>query len=197
MRRCCKRLKLRGVMTDRRTLSQTVLQTAGWGLATRRHLAGDASDRSYDRLTLGHRTAVLMDAPPGKGDDLAAFLSVAAHLSALSLSAPDILAQDLTHGFLLLEDLGDALFARTIARDPSFELPLYAAATDVLIHLQAAEPAHNLPNLSPADWANAAGFALDWYRFAVTGGRADTHAFRPDCRLRQRPPRDDPARLPR
>lgn len=164
-------------MTDRPTYGQAFLQTAGWGQASRRHLAGDASDRSYDRLSLGVNTAVLMDAPPGKGDDPAIFGSIAAHLSTLGLSAPKILAQDLTHGFLLLEDLGDALFAREVTRDPLLEPPLYAAATDVLIHLQSAEPAPNLPNLSPQDWANAATFALDWYGFAITGQRATPMDF--------------------
>ena len=164
-------------MTDRHALSLTFVQSAGWGAATRAHLAGDASDRSYDRLTLGTKTAVLMDAPPGKGDDPAIFVSIAAHLASLGLSAPTVYAQDLTHGFLLLEDLGDALFAREVARDPGLEPPLYAAATDVLIHLQSAKPAPNLPDLTPADWANAASFALTWYRFAITGDRANPYDF--------------------
>lgn len=164
-------------MTDRHALSQSFLQAARWGQATRKHLAGDASDRRYDRLTLGHKTAVLMDAPPGKGDDPAIFVSVAAHLSTIGLSAPRIIAQDLTLGFLLLEDFGDALFAREIIRDPAQEAHLYTAATDVLIHLQTAKPAPGLPNLSPSDWAEAARFALDWYYFAITGNRAETDAF--------------------
>jgi N-acetylmuramate 1-kinase len=164
-------------MPDRRTLSQSFLHSAGWGHAARAHLAGDASDRSYDRLTLGHQTAVLMDAPPGRGDDPAIFVSIAAHLTALGLSAPKILAQDLTHGFLLLEDLGDALFAREVARDPAQEAPLYAAATDVLTHLQSAKPAENLPNLTPTDWANAATFALTWYRYAITGTHTPSQDF--------------------
>ena len=164
-------------MTDRHALSLTFVQSAGWGAAMRAHLAGDASDRSYDRLTLGTKTAVLMDAPPGKGDDPAIFVSIAAHLASLGLSAPTVYAQDLTHGFLLLEDLGDALFAREVARDPGLEPPLYAAATDVLIHLQSAKPAPNLPDLTPTDWANAATFALTWYRFAITGDRANPYDF--------------------
>ena len=164
-------------MTDRHALSLTFVQSAGWGAATRAHLAGDASDRSYDRLTLGTKTAVLMDAPPGKGDEPAIFVSIAGYLASLGLSAPKIFAQGLTHGFLLLEDLGDGLYARDVARDPSLEPPLYAAATDVLIQLQSAKPAPNLPDLTAADWANAATFALTWYRFAITGDRANPCVF--------------------
>jgi N-acetylmuramate 1-kinase len=164
-------------MTDRAALSHQFLQSAGWGQAARHFLAGDWSDRSYDRLSLSGKTAVLMDAPPGKGDDPADFVTIANYLNNLGLSAPNILAQDLPNGFLLLEDLGDNLFVTAIAQDPTLETPLYEAATDVLIHLQAAQPPANLPDLSPAEWANAAAFALDWYRFAITCDRAPTANF--------------------
>lgn len=165
-------------MTDRAALSHQFLTRAGWGGADRRFLAGDASDRSYDRLTRPGETAVLMDAPPGKGDDPAIFLQVAAHLTGLGLSAPRCLAQDLPHGFLLLEDLGDGIYARLLANDPALEVPLYTAAADVLAHLQSQPAPASPPNLSAMDWAEAAGFALDWYAFAITGTRPDPTAFR-------------------
>ncbi len=166
-------------MTDRAALSRQFLNRAGWGNAERRFLAGDASDRSYDRLTRPSDTAVLMDAPPGKGDDPAVFLQIAAHLSALGLSAPHCLAQDLPHGFLLLEDLGDGVFARLVAQNPKLEPVLYTAATDVLAHLHRHPAPANLPDLRPDAWAEAAAFALEWYRFAITGDRVaqtDFHA---------------------
>lgn len=153
---------------DRRALSDAFVARAGWGAAKRGFLAGDASDRSYDRLILGDRSAVLMDAPPG-ADDPAVFARIAAHLSALGLSAPQVLASDYAHGFLLLEDLGDDLFARLVERDPPCEAELYAAAVDVLITLQQAKPLPDLPDLSADDWAKAAEFAFTWYRFAATG----------------------------
>ncbi|MBL4929044.1 aminoglycoside phosphotransferase family protein [Fuscibacter oryzae] len=162
---------------NRRTLSDQFLDRAGWGAAGRVFLAGDASDRSYQRVTLSGKTAVLMDAPPGKGDDPAQFLVIARHLTGLGLSAPGCLAEDLQHGFLLLEDLGDGLFSRLIADDPAQEVPLYQAATDVLLHLQSQPAPPDLPNLSAADWAEAAAFALDWYRFAITGDRVPTDDF--------------------
>ncbi len=164
-------------MKPRQALSEEFLHRAGWGAAQRRFLAGDASDRSYDRLTLGGKTAVLMDAPPGKGDDPASFLAIAAHLTSLGLSAPRCLAQDLTAGFLLLEDLGDAIYARVLEADPAAEISLYAAATEVLVHMQAAPAPAGLPDLSAQDWAEAAGFALDWYGFAITGERVGKTDF--------------------
>ena len=164
-------------MTDRALDLTAFLQRCGWGAADRRHLAGDASDRRYERLRLGAATAVLMDNPPGGADDPAAFSAMARHLQGLGLSAPAILAEDLGQGFLLLEDLGDDLFARLVAADPTREDPLYAAATDTLLHLQSAAPPPGLPDLSAEDWAAAARFALDWYAFAALGTRPDPTEF--------------------
>ncbi|GLS86232.1 aminoglycoside phosphotransferase [Cypionkella aquatica] len=118
-----------------------------------------------------------MDAPPGGSDDPATFLAIAAHLRSLGLSAPRCYAQDLVHGFLLLEDLGDAVYARKIEAYPSLEISLYTAATGVLAAIQSQPPAANLPDLTAAEWAGAAGFALDWYRFSITGDRIDSADF--------------------
>lgn len=156
-------------MTEREALALAFLHRSGWGAAQRNFLAGDASDRSYDRLRQGSETAVLMDAPPGRGDDPADFLRIAAHLRGIGLSAPQILAKDLPNGFLLIEDLGDALFARELHSAPQKEARLYTGATEVLLHLQNHAPPANLHDLSAKDWAEAAGFALDWYARAITG----------------------------
>ena len=164
-------------MADRGADLTAFLMRHGWGAADRRHLAGDASDRRYERLRLGAATAVLMDNPPGGADDPAAFSAMARHLRGLGLSAPKILAEDLARGILLLEDLGDDLFARLVTADPTREAELYAAATDALLHMQAAPPPEGLPDLSAKDWAEAAGFALDWYAFAAFGQKPDRTAF--------------------
>lgn len=167
-------------MNERSEMKVRFLQAAGWGDASRCFLAGDASDRSYDRLRRNDETAVLMDAPPGRGDDPADFLRIARHLRGLGLSAPAALAEDLPNGFLLLEDLGDAVFARVLQAEPTTEPTLYTAAADVLLHLQAAPAPYCLPDLTAEDWAAAATFALDWYRFAITGDRMETASFT-DC----------------
>lgn len=164
-------------MADRGADIADFLARVGWGKAERHHLAGDASDRRYERLRLGAATAVLMDNAPGGADDPVAFAMLDRHLRSLDLSAPAILAEDLPRGLLLLEDFGDDLFARLLAADPAREAALYAPAVDVLLHLQAAPPPLGLPDLSALDWAEAAGFALDWYAFAATGVRPDPAAF--------------------
>lgn len=163
-------------MPDRAAALSDFVAASGWGDAARTPLAGDASARRYWRLTRSAARAVLMDSPPGQADDPAAFVLIARHLRTLGLSAPEVLAEDLAHGFLLLEDLGDDLYAR-VTRDPAMEAPLYTAAAAVLAHLQAAPPPAALSDLSAADWAQSSTLALDWYAFAASGIRPDATAF--------------------
>ena len=151
------------------------LTESGWASATRAQLAGDASSRNYLRLTLGAQTAILMDSPAGGADDPAQFLKIAHHLAALNLSPPSCFAQDLAHGLLLLEDLGDRVFARILPSRPQDEVALYALAVDVLYHLQCAPAPQDLPNLNPSDWADAAMLSLTRYAAAVS---EDVHPVR-------------------
>lgn len=153
------------------------LQTAGWSHAARSHLAGDASARRYERLTLGAQRAVLMDAPPGCGDDVGDFARIAAHLAGLGLSPPLVVAVDETLGLMLLEDLGDAVFTQVVAADPTVEVALYTAAADALLTLQTAAPPARLPDLSARDWAESALFAPLWYARAITGTAPEAGVF--------------------
>lgn len=164
-------------MPDRAQARRALLHSAGWGDAVPAFLAGDASDRTYDRLTLPGRTAVLMDAPPEKGDDPAVFLAVAAHLLNLGLSAPRLIASDIGNGFLVLEDFGDAVFARVLTADPVLEASLYMAAVQALDQLQKSPPMPDLPSLSAEEWAAAAAFALTHYRAAIIGAPVDQTVF--------------------
>lgn len=156
-------------MKTRTAMLDSFLTQAGWGAAKRSPLAGDASKRRYERLTgTAGACAVLMDAPPETGEDVRPFARIARHLLGLGLSAPQILAQDDTRGFLLLEDLGDDLFARLIETDPVLEPQLYAAAVDVLTHLHKTAP----PPLPIFDAAQAAAWiapVFDWYHFGAAG----------------------------
>lgn len=164
-------------MADRQALAQDFLTRVGWAAARSQHLAGDASDRSYARLVLGDRRAVLMDSPPGGVDDIRAFVAMDRHLCGLGLSAPAILAEDLETGFLLLEDLGDGLYARLLTDAPGMEPDLYAAAVDVLAHLQAAPAPVGLSDLTAGDWARAAALVLEHYVPTETGARPEPGPF--------------------
>ncbi len=150
-------------MADRDTRLNGFLSDTGWRHAKRSHVAGDASNRRYDRMTRDDATtAILMDAPPELGEDVRPFCEMAEFLISVGLSAPQIFHSDAENGFLIIEDLGNDLFARAIPNAPELETPLYAAATDVLSHLHAQQP----PQLTPFDcetMADMVDLGFSWY----------------------------------
>jgi N-acetylmuramate 1-kinase len=166
-------------MTDRSILADEFIARTDWSGSIRKPLAGDASNRRYERLHLQGQSAVLMDAPREKGEDIGPFVHIARFLCDLGLSAPRILAEDPVHGFLLLEDLGDDLFARVIPRDPALEYPLYEAATDALIHLHRTPPPQGLAAYDPVVMLEMAALAWKWYLAgAMPANDASEQAFR-------------------
>lgn len=163
-------------MTPRAAHIAQFLDQAGWGKARRAALAGDASNRRYERLIEEHDgvRAVLMDALPEKGEDTRPFVAIAIYLTGLGLSAPKILAKDEHAGLLLLEDLGDDLFARVIADGSQNEKNLYCAAVDVLVALHRHTPPNGLESYTTSLMAEKAALAGQWY----AGGSA--HEPEPD-----------------
>lgn len=157
-------------MTDRYDLAAAFLTTTAWSAGIRADLAGDASNRRYERISDPNtgKTVILMDAPPDKGEDVAAFVNITNHLRHHGLSAPEILAEDTEHGFLLIEDLGDDLYARILQRDPTLEMPLYQAATDVLVKLHTA-PVPDLDSMNPPMMAELVEIAFTSYRDGILG----------------------------
>ena len=89
-------------------------------------------------------------------------MSIGAHLQDIGLHPPAILSTDRAAGFLLLEDLGDDLFARVMTRDATSEIALYRAAIDVLSIVQKV-PAPDLPAFDSAVMAQIAGLAASAY----------------------------------
>lgn len=158
-------------MSDRAAQARSFLDQTDWAQADLAPLAGDASNRRYLRLTRPNNgdTAVLMDAPPEKGEDVRPFVHIAHHLTAQNLSAPRIIASDESRGFLLLEDLGDALFARAISSDISLENTLYCAATDLLVDLHQSDTPEGLQPYDPAVMADMAALVFDWYAMGTSG----------------------------
>lgn len=126
---------------SRALLGDQFLDRSGWLGGQRIRIAGDASNRKYDRLILpGGKTAILMDAAPDTGEDVRPFIHIATYLRRIGLSAPMIFAADEDAGFLLIEDFGDALFADLMMADPNQQIPLYRASVDVLIDLHKSTP---------------------------------------------------------
>jgi aminoglycoside/choline kinase family phosphotransferase len=152
-------------MSDREQLKRDFLARAGLGGAQRTPLAGDASTRSYERLTTSDgKSLIFMDQPPAAetapcppdatreqrvaagynamarlaAGSVDAFVACAAWLKGQGLSAPAIVAADPAAGLAVLEDLGDGLYAGLIAAGAADEGALYDAAIDALLALHAA-----------------------------------------------------------
>ncbi len=167
-------------MTDRAALIDHFLSAQGWMGATRTPLAMDASFRRYVRLVDRTRRAILMDAPPPR-EDVRPFIAVQRVLGALDLSVPEIIAAQIEHGLLLLEDFGDGTYTRLLAAGEAEE-PLYALAVDVLIAMHRRFNSAQAPDLPPYDEARLLDEALrfvDWYLHLVTGETV-TPALRED-----------------
>ena len=124
---------------------------AGWAGVAPVMLAGDASFRRYYRLTAAGKRAVVMDAPPPM-EDIGPYIAVAEMLRDLGLSAPEIYAEDRQHGFLLIEDFGDDVYTRLLARGAD-EGALYGLAIDTLAALHRAVAERGRPALPPYDEA--------------------------------------------
>jgi aminoglycoside/choline kinase family phosphotransferase len=124
---------------DRNAEIAAFLGSAGWRPEAARPLAGDASNRRYLRLgpDQGRQMAVLMDAPPSRGEDVRSFVAMTHWLRQHGFSAPAIAAADTKRGFLVLEDLGDDLYTSLLGKAPERESALYSVAVDLLAELAA------------------------------------------------------------
>jgi hypothetical protein len=140
--------------------TEEFLERHGYGGVTRAALAGDASARRYERLRDGPRAAILMHCPPQISVE--PFLSVADWLHRWRMSAPQVFAADAKSGQVLLEDLGDDLFSRVLARGGD-ERALYEAAVDLLVFLQSCPPPDGLPAYDDAWLLREVSLLPEWY----------------------------------
>src|SRR3954454_9025291 len=155
---------------ERKAALHGFLAAAGWQGVAPVILAGDASFRRYYRLAESRRRAVLMDAPPPM-EDVGPFIAVAGMLRDLGFSAPEIYAEDRERGFLLIEDFGDDIYTRLLARGAD-ERALYALAIDTLVSLHRAVAERGRPALPPYDdikLLDEAALLADWYAPDVLG----------------------------
>ncbi|MGE5386679.1 MAG: aminoglycoside phosphotransferase family protein [Betaproteobacteria bacterium] len=125
--------------------------------------SADASFRRYFRLTLADgSTRILMDAPPDK-EDCHPFVAVARLLEAAGLNAPRILAEDHENGFLLLSDLGNALYLETMQGDDARANPLFLDAIDALVRWQQASRPDVLPPYDAALLRRELDLFPEWF----------------------------------
>ncbi|WP_420861772.1 aminoglycoside phosphotransferase family protein [Algirhabdus cladophorae] len=158
-------------MDDRTQVRKQYLAASPWAHHRCDFLAGDASNRKYwrlnDKKTGG--TVVLMDAPGDPNDALLPFVDRTNYLEQIGLAPPKIFAQNTGDGFLVIEDLGDRIFARFLETDPTAETALYTAAVDVLIHLYHAPRPAGVGTYDPELMADLGDLARSWYSFGCDG----------------------------
>ena len=142
---------------------------------TVRLASADASFRRYFRIdTTDGTTRIVMDAPPDK-EDSAPFVKVAALMRAAGVTAPEVLAWDQQHGFLLLDDLGQRTMLDIIdPADASASRSLYDEAIDALVRWQVASRPDVLPPYDRALLERELALFPQWYitqhrGIAVTG----------------------------
>ncbi|MDI3322824.1 phosphotransferase [Pontibacterium granulatum] len=99
-------------------------------------VAGDASFRRYFRIVDGGNSWIIVDAPPEK-EDSAPFVAVARQWQSYGVSVPEVLAEDLELGFMLLEDFGDEQLLPRL--NPGSADTLYSQACDELMKIQRCE----------------------------------------------------------
>ena len=121
----------------------------------------DASFRRYFRATFEDgRSLIAMDAPPEK-EDCRPFVHVAALLKKAGVHAPEVHAQDLEAGFLLLSDLGTRTYLAELNETNAHRL--FADATDALIAWQRASRPGELPPYDEALLRRELNLFPEWY----------------------------------
>jgi len=122
--------------------------------------SADASFRRYFRVHLSDKTLIAMDAPPPQ-ENCTPFVKVAKLMLDAGLNVPEVLAQDLTNGFLLLSDLGDEIYLSALNNDSASGL--YLNATDALIKMQLVSQANVLPVYDEVLLTREMQLFPDWY----------------------------------
>ena len=101
-----------------------------------------------------------MDAPP-QYEDCRPFIKVAALFGAAGANTPEVLAQDLAQGFLLLTDLGDMTYLSALNADNAGAL--YGDALDALVKIQVASRPGVLPDYDRALLERELRLFPEWY----------------------------------
>ena len=95
--------------------------------------SSDASFRRYFRVSRDGKNLITMDAPPDK-EDCGPFIRIGHAMREMGLNVPEILAENIEQGFLLLGDLGSLSYLEQLNQDTVEQL--YADAIGALVTLQ-------------------------------------------------------------
>jgi aminoglycoside/choline kinase family phosphotransferase len=127
----------------------------------------DASFRRYFRVTFAdpqRASLIVMDAPPDK-EDCGPFVTVDRLFAATGVHVPDILAESMAEGFLLLSDLGPRTYLSALTRNEARgdADALYRDAIAALIAIQKASRPGVLPDYDRALLLRELNLFADWY----------------------------------
>ena len=141
--------------------------------------SADASFRRYFRVTLDNgETRIVMDAPP-EHEDCRPFLHVATLFRDAGVHVPEVFAQDLAQGFLLLSDLGNTTYLNVL--DAATASGLYRDANAALVDIQRASRPGVLPDYDRALLERELTLFPDWYiarHLGIVLDEAQTTALR-------------------
>lgn len=167
-------------MKDRAKLRDQFLAKHNIDPLSLEQLPQDASYRVYYKIK--NKNLLLMDAPPNK-ENIKSYLKVANYLKYNEFSSPDILAEDIAGGFLLIEYLGNNLYTQILEGNPHQEEELYSAAVDVLLKLHKILPPDNLiPYYSDDMLMEEADRFIDWY-IPILNGEAINKKLREEYQV--------------
>ncbi len=122
--------------------------------------SADASFRRYFRARTEAGSCIVMDAPPSH-EDCRPFVHVARLFRAAGANTPQILAENLAEGFLLLSDFGDTTYLAAL--DDTRADRLYRDANSALIKIQGASRPGELPAYDAELLLREMRLFPDWY----------------------------------
>lgn len=147
------------------------LKRAGWDGASETRVGEDWSQRKISRVEKNGRSAIVMHSFPDDdpqatpGHKLRDFVRISSYLFSIGLSAPQLYAQDIAHGLLLVEDFGSISLQDRIQDMPALQGDDYLRATNVLIHLYARSQhiSIDLPSYHASYIHAGRRRVVDWY----------------------------------
>ncbi|QIK39263.1 phosphotransferase [Caldichromatium japonicum] len=137
--------------------------------------SADASFRRYWRVQVGNRTWIAMDAPPGR-EDCGRYVRLARLLRAYGVQTPEVHAEDLSRGFLLISDLGDQVYLSAL-NDATADR-LYGDALETLLLIQTRLPQAGLPEYDAPFLQRELGLFRTW----LVEGLLGLELMRPEYR---------------
>jgi hypothetical protein len=120
----------------------------------------DASFRRYFRVRSEGRSWIVMDAPPAR-EDCTPFVKVARLMAAAGVHVPQVIAEDLARGYLLLSDLGTTTYLKALTESNADAL--FGDALAALIRWQAASRPGELPPYDEPLLRRELNLFPEWY----------------------------------